>query len=149
MDKEKKESIKERLKEGVSFQELEGFTRKHTNELLLILAIFIAALSSMIGIFSGSGWAIALASLCAIVSIIIPQPIIKMEKKMLGFLGKQEKTVQIVIGVVRLIVALFLPFLIFAEIGLLAGVAMSFFNKKAIEAICKEEIIESEEKEHL
>ena len=149
MDEEKKESIKEKLKEGVSFHELEGYTRKHTNELLIILAIFIAALSSMIGIFSGTGWAIGLASLAAIVSLIIPEPIIKFQKKFLGFLSKQEKTVQIVIGVVRLIIALFLPFIIFAELGLLAGVSFSFFYKKGKELICKEEVVESEEKEHL
>ena len=122
--------IGEKIKEGVSVQELESLARKYTTEVFLILAIFVASISSIFNFFTGAGWSIAFAGLGAIISLSIPGSIMNFQKKLLKFFFKQEKAVQITIGVVRIVVGLFIPFIIFAELGLLAGCAFHFFSRQ-------------------
>ena len=64
--------IGEKIKEGVSVQELESLARKYTTEVFLILAIFVASISSIFNFFTGAGWSIAFAGLGAIISLSIP-----------------------------------------------------------------------------
>jgi hypothetical protein len=120
----------EKIKEGVSVQELESLARKYTTEVFLILSIFVASISSIFNFFTAAGWSIAFAGLGAIVSLAIPEAIMNFHKKLLKFFFKQEKVIQITIGVVRIVVGLFVPFIIFAEMGLLAGSAFHFFSKQ-------------------
>ena len=111
----------DKLKEGISVKELETFARKHLNEGLLILAIVIASFSSMLGFFTGPIWSIAFAGLCAVLGIAFPDQVMKLQKPIFKFLSRQDKTTQITIGIVRVILAIFIPFVIFAEMGFLAG----------------------------
>ena len=45
--------IMEKMKEGVSVQEMEDFARKYTTEVFLVLSILIGAISSMYDYFTG------------------------------------------------------------------------------------------------
>lgn len=119
----KKGKIGDKLKEGVSVEEIEHFARKYTAEVFLALAVVIASISSTFDFFTGPGWSLLLGGLGAVVSIIFPEQIARMFDKFYSFTNKQEKSTQIIIGVVRLIVAIFVPFIIFAEIGCLAGIS--------------------------
>lgn len=128
---DKGRSLHDKLKEGVSVQELESFARKYTNEGLIILAIFFAAISSMFHFFSGPGWSVAFIGLGAIVSIALPDKTSWMLEKITNFIGKTDKTLQIFIGILRIVIALFLPFIFFGYIGLLAGTACHYYIMKA------------------
>ncbi len=128
-DEEKKESLGKKLKEGVSIQELESIARKYLHEMLFILAIFIASVSSIFDFFIGPMWTLTFLGLAAMVSVAFPEQISKMLKSLYHFYYKQEKTIQIIIGSVRIVFALFLPFILFAELGLLAGVAFHMIPK--------------------
>ena len=133
MDKkfEKKEhSFAHKIKEGVSVEEIESFTRKHMIEVFLVAAIVVATFFS--NIFWSNWLSIGLAGFAAIIGILLPEKITQLEKQLFGLLNKEEKTTQIIIGVVRLLIAFFLPFIIFTEIGLLAGCGFHFFFKKVI-----------------
>ncbi len=119
----KKEKLTEKFKEGVSVEELEKFARKYTSEVFLIVAIIIAAISSAFGFFTGPSWSIFFAAICAIISIAIPTKIEPMMKKIVSIAYKKEKSTEIVVGVIRLVIAIFIPFILFAELGFLAGLA--------------------------
>ncbi|NGX51788.1 MAG: hypothetical protein KR126chlam5_00075 [Candidatus Anoxychlamydiales bacterium] len=113
--------VTEKIKEGVSVEEIEKFARKYTNEVFLILALIIATISSVFGFFTGPNWSLILAGLLAIIGIALPVQVGKFLKKLLKFQATAPKTTIIIIGVVRIVLAVFVPLILFAEIGLLAG----------------------------
>ena len=131
MDAKKKEhSLTDKIKEGVSVEELETLARKYTIEVFVIIAIIIAAISSGFSFFMAPWWSLFFAGIGAVVSIAFPEKIIKLEKNIFKLTNKPEKSAQIAIGIVRLVVALLLPFIIFAELGLLSGTAFHYFSKQ-------------------
>lgn len=147
-----KKGMSEKIKEGVSVQEIENFARKHLTEVLLILAIIIATISSMFNFFTSASWSILFAGIGAIISIALPEKIEAFQRAIFKFAFKQEKTTQIIIGSVRIILAIFLPLVLFAELGLLAGTAFHYLIKTSPEAHKGEEKApehSSEEEEHL
>ncbi len=151
MDENKdKEPLKNKLKEGLSVEEIESFARKHLTEVFIILAIIVAAVSSVFDFFTGSGLSLTLAGLTAIIGLAFPEHTIKFQKKAMSFLIKQEKTTQIVIGVIRLAIAIFLPFIIFLELGILAGIGFHLLGKGCVFSNKeKKESQEDNEEEHL
>jgi hypothetical protein len=128
MDEKKKFPLTDKLKEGVSVQELENLARKYTVEGFLIFSIIIATISSIFGFFTGYGWSLLFAGLGAISSIAFPEAMGKFIKKLFKLVTRQEKAAQIAIGIVRVVLALFIPFILFAEIGILAGSAFHHFS---------------------
>ncbi|NGX33271.1 MAG: hypothetical protein K1060chlam4_01333 [Candidatus Anoxychlamydiales bacterium] len=113
--------VTEKIKEGVSVEEIEKFARKYTNEVFLILALIIATISSVFGFFTGPSWSLIFAGLLAIIGIALPVQVGKFLKKILKFQATAPKTTIIIIGIVRIVLAVFVPLILFAEIGLLAG----------------------------
>ena len=130
MDDKTKKSMTEKFKEGVSVQELEHFARKYLVEVFVIISVIIATISSSMHFFNGAGWSLMLGGIGAILSIALPAQIHKIEKIYFSFVSKQEQTAQIAIGAVQLIIALFLPFIIFAQLGMLAGISFHHFSRQ-------------------
>ena len=124
--------VTEKIKEGVSVEEIEKFARKYTNEVFLILALIVATISSIFGFFTGPIWSLFFAGLLAIIAIAIPGPVGKILKKLLKWQAKSEKTTIIIVGIVRIIFGIFVPFIIFAELGLLAGYSFHTTTKEFI-----------------
>jgi hypothetical protein len=111
----------DKIKEGISAQQIEDFARKHTPEVFSTLAIFIAAISSIFDFFTGSGWSILFCAVGAIITIASPNAIEDKLKKIYEFATDQDKTTEMVLGGVKIIIAIFLPFLCFGFLGILAG----------------------------
>lgn len=110
-------------KEGVSVKEIEAFAKKHRYEVFLCLLFFFAGIFSLFGSF-GRGWCLLFAMAGAILGALLP---IKMEhivRKTVHFGFKQDKTLQIVLGVVALIVAFIIPFVVFLLVGVAGGRAL-------------------------
>lgn len=128
MDKNK---LADKLKEGVSVQELEDFARKHTTEVFSVLALIIGAISSAGDFFTGPGLTVIFTALGAIASIVFPVFMEKWVKQAYSFSFKQEKTTEMILGGVKLVVALFVPFLYFGVIGILAGTSYHYYIRHA------------------
>lgn len=110
-------------KEGVSVKEIEAFTKKHRLEVFFCLLFVLACFFSFI-IF-GAGWSIILATVGAIIGALAPVKIQNFSKGIYKFVFKQEKTTQMVLGIVALIIAIFVSPLVFLLMGLHAGKDMS------------------------
>ena len=128
MDKNK---FTEKLKEGVSVQEIEDFARKHTTEVFSVLALIIGAISSTFDFFTGPGWTIIFTALGAIAGVFFPAPVEKILKQLYSFTLKQEKTTEMILGGVKIIIAIFIPFIYFGLIGLLAGTSYHYYLRHA------------------
>ncbi len=107
-------------KEGVSVKEIEEFAKKHRFEVFLCLMFLFACIFSLIGYFRG-GWSIFFAMGGAILGVIFPVKTESMLKTVFQFVFKQDTVLQIVLGVVGLILAIFIPFVIFLLTGLVGG----------------------------
>ncbi|HSX13433.1 MAG TPA: hypothetical protein VLE96_03325 [Chlamydiales bacterium] len=121
----------DQLKKGISPQELESFVRNHTPEVFSTVAIFVSAASSMFDFFSGPAWSILFAAIGAIFALLFPEKVDRKLKRFYHFTINQEKTTEMVLGGVKLVVAIFLPFIFFCFLGLLAGVSYHFYIRHA------------------
>lgn len=116
-----KKSTSEKTRTGVSVEEIEGFAKKHTVEVFAIITVILATISSAWDFFTGPKLSLIIAGACVIIAMIFPKFIDNMFGKYFSFVRKQEKMSQIIIGVVKIVIAIFIPFVIFAFIGFLAG----------------------------
>ncbi|MCB1110158.1 MAG: hypothetical protein KDK64_04200, partial [Chlamydiia bacterium] len=110
------------LKEGVSVQELENFGKKYHIEIFLVLYFLLATLLTFI--FFGAAWSIFLAGVGGILGVWLPNKIEKATRAAFGFALKQEKATKLVLAVVGIIIAFFLPPLVFFFLGLVGGTGM-------------------------
>jgi hypothetical protein len=121
----------DKLKEGVSVEELESFARKHTTELFSVLALIIGAASSALDFFTGPKLTIFLLAVGAIAAILFPVGAEKGLKQLYSYTIKQEKSTQLIIGAVKIVIALFIPFVLFGIVGLLAGTSYHYYTRHA------------------
>lgn len=123
--------LMDKIKEGVSVQEVEDFARKYTTEVFTVLAIIIGAFSSMYDFFAGPRLTIAFLAIGVILGIFFPAPVEKGLKQFYSFSYKQEKMTQIILGVVQIIISIFIPFILFGGLGLLAGTSYHYYTRHA------------------
>lgn len=69
----------------------------------------------------GPWWTIIAATVGAVIGVLQPAKVGGLMTKTLQFIFKQEQTTQLVLGVVGLILAIFIPPLIFLLMGLHGG----------------------------
>lgn len=145
----KKENLTEKFKEGVSVEEIEKFARKYTNEVFIILALIIATISSIFGFFTGPSWSVFFMGLTAIIGLALPEQIGIFVKKIIKLQAKSEKAMMIIIGIVRIIFAIFIPFVLFAELGLYAGYAFHTISREFVGSQEPKEEEKPKEEEHI
>ncbi len=111
-------------KEGVSVKEIEQFAKKYKIEVFFGLSFIIACLFSFV--FFGTGLAIIFATVGGVLGTIFPVKVEAITKKAFHFVFKQEPTTQLILGIVKLIISIFLPPLIFLSLGLQGGVGINY-----------------------
>lgn len=121
----------DKIKEGVSVQEVEDFARKYTTEVFSVLAIAVGSISSMYDFFTGPKMTIIFIAIGVIAGIFFPAPVEKGLKQFYSFSYKQEKTTQMILGLVKVVVGLFIPFILFGFMGLLAGTSYHYYTRHA------------------
>lgn len=123
--------LMDKIKEGVSVQEVEDFARKYTTEVFTVLAIVVGSVSSMYDFFTGPKFTIIFLAIGMIMGIFFPAPVEKGLKQFYSFASKQEKMTQMILGFVQIVVALFIPFILFGFVGLLAGTSYHYYTRQA------------------
>jgi hypothetical protein len=105
-------------KEGISIKEIESFTKKHRFEMFFSLAFLLSCFFSFVFF---SGWSVVLMSIGGILGILFPEKIDVILKKVSLFCYKQEDLTQLVLGGAGLILAIFLPPVVFFSLGVFGG----------------------------
>lgn len=112
-------------KEGISVREIEHFTKKHRYEVFFCLAFILACFFTFV--LWGPAWSIIAATIGAVLGILLTNKITNLSKSMFQFIFKHELTTQLVLGIVFLILAIFLPPLYFLLLGLHGGKDMHYW----------------------
>ncbi|SRR5581483_4196692 len=110
---------KNKPKEGVSIREIEEFTKKHRFEVFFCLAFILACLFAFV--IWGAGWSVITATIGAVIGILFPGKVANFSIATFRFVFRQEQTTQLVLGIVFLVLAIFLPPLYFLLLGLHGG----------------------------
>ncbi len=121
----------DKFKKGVSMNELEGFASKHMTETFSVLALVIASVSSAFDFFTGPKLTILFLFAGTLAAILLPVAAERGLKQLYTFTFKQEKVTEIILGAVKVLVAIFIPFLFFGLIGLLAGTSYHYYIRHA------------------
>jgi len=145
IQKEKLTSFAEKVKKGISVNEMQTFAHKYMAEVFIVIAIIIAMVSSGFKFFSGAGWSIFFAGFATIIGMMVAEKSCDMRIKLFKAIYKQEKAMQIVVGIIRILIAIFLPFIIFAELGFISGIAFNNMMKDGCS--CGKKTTKSEDKE--
>lgn len=106
---------------SVSVQELENFAKKNRLEVFYSIAFILAAIFSFV--FFGKVWSIFAVAIGGVVGAWFPRNVGSLFSSMLEFVFKQERVTQLILAGVGLVIAIFLPPVIFAFLGLLGGKA--------------------------
>ena len=110
-------------KEGFSVKEIEQFAKRHRFEVFFCLVFLLTCIFGIMGTFR-SGWSIFLGMVGAVLGTLLSAKTGPLMEKAIHFIFRQDKTIQIVFAVVALILAVFLPFIIFLIIGIMGGLAI-------------------------
>lgn len=111
-------------KEGVSVKEIEEFAKRYRFEVFFCLMFIFACIFGITGYTFGKGWNIFFAMAGAILGVIFPNKVESLFKTIFKFVFGQDKMVQIVLGIAGLLIAIFVPFLIFLKVGTIGGKTM-------------------------
>jgi len=116
-------------KEGISVKEIEKFTKKHRFEVFFCLAFILACFFTFA--MWGAGWSIIAATIGAVVGILLSERVTNFSKSSFRFIFKQEKTTQVVLGIVFLVLAIFLPPLYFLLLGVHGGKDLHYWANES------------------
>jgi phosphate/sulfate permease len=106
-------------KEGVSVKEIEAFAKQHRFEVFFCLAFVLACFFTFV--MWGAAWSIFATIVGAIIGVLLTAQVAQFSKMVFQFVFKHEKTTQMVLAIVTLVLAIGIPPLIFLIIGLHGG----------------------------
>jgi hypothetical protein len=111
-----------------NFSGLENFATRHTVETLTIVAIILGAISSWGHFFLGSlGWSILFVVIGSGLGMFLPHQMDTVIKKTYPQGMDRKKTYVIGFEVVKILFALFIPFIYFGFLGVMAGTAYQYY----------------------
>lgn len=112
-------------KGGFTVGEIEGKVRKYGLEIALCVVFILTAIFALVWGGAMLLWSILLGMIFAIIGVLVPNSMHKVTTHALKFTSK-EKVTGIIMAVIACLLAIFLPPIIFAVVGLVAGKSFSF-----------------------
>lgn len=111
---------------------LEQFVRRHLAETFTAAALLVGAFSAWHGYFVGGTFITLLFfAIGAGMGIFLPDQVDGWMKKIFQALYKKNKASMAVVGSIKVVIALFVPFVFFGFFGLIAGSAYHYYSRKA------------------
>ena len=114
----------DKSKGGFTVGELEGKMKKYGLEIALCLVFILTAIFALVWGGAMLVWSILLCMIFAIVGVLVPKSAHKISLASLTFVSTEEITA-IIVAVLACLVAIFIPPIIFAIMGAVAGKAIA------------------------
>ena len=116
---------KEFKPEGVSMRDIEQLTGKYLHEGFIVLTVLCASISSYFEFITGSFLSLISCTIGVAVSIFCFKQVDPFATKVQSFIFRQDKMIALIIGGLRVIIGIFLSWVVFALVGVLAGIGFS------------------------
>lgn len=111
-----------------NFSGVEKFAHKYMVETLTAVAIVVGAFSAWTHLFVGTlGWSMLFLVIGSIVGIFMPSQMDNVLKMVYSYSRGGSRTSAIIGEAVKIAVALFLPFVYFAFLGVMTGTAYQYY----------------------
>jgi len=118
----------EKLKDNLP--DFKQFARKYISESATIVALLVGGVSAWLHlVFGGIGITLLFLVIGTALGIFWPVQIDNLLKKFYAMSLKRNKTSEMIVGGVEVVVAFLLPFIFFCMIGMLAGSAYHYFTR--------------------
>ena len=108
-------------KEGFTVKELQQKGKKYSVEIALVVIFALTAIFTLVWGGAMMVWSIILSMVLAIVGALLPNAMDRFSKASMDFLFGKQPIIGIVITIVFIILAIFIPVIPFAVLGLIAG----------------------------
>lgn len=109
---------------GFTVGDIEGKMKKYGLEITLCTMFILTAVFTLIWGGAMAVWSILLCMIFAIIGVLIPRSTHKISTHSLKFVYR-EKVTSIIVAVAGILISIFIPAIIFAIIGLIAGKTFS------------------------
>lgn len=119
-----------KVKEGLSVKEIESFAKKYRFELFFCVALILSWIFSFVFF---EGWALLFTMIGGLLGILFSHKVSAFWKKVVSFFAKQEDLTQLILGGAGLVVAIFLPFVIFFLLGSAGGIMLKQVTTPSLE----------------
>lgn len=125
-----KKGFEKIIKENIP--DLKFFTRRHISETLTVAAVILGGLSAWRNLFFGGiGLSIAFLVIGMTLGIFFPVQVDGVLRKLYQLAQKKDRTSEIVVGTVSVVIAILFPFIYFGLVGTLAGSSYHYFTRQA------------------
>ncbi len=122
----RKKELHSKMKEGMA--EVEKFTYKYLVETMTVLAILIATFSGWMHFFIGTmGWSILFLAIGAIAGLFAPIQMDAIMTRIYSFSKGRSRPTIIAAEVIKIAIALFLPFIYLCFMGIMSGTAFQYY----------------------
>jgi hypothetical protein len=112
-----------------NFSGFEKFAHKYMIETLTAVAIVVGAFSAWTHLFIGTlGWSMLFLVIGSALGVFMSSQMDRILKKVYSFSRGESRTSVIVAEVIKIAVALFLPFIYFGFFGIMAGTAYQYYG---------------------
>lgn len=113
---------------GDKIPKMEQFAHRYMVETFTAAAIIIGAISAWGHFFFGTfAWSILFLVIGAVFGLFWAHPADRLIKRMYAFSSGQNKAMLVVFECVKILIALFIPFIYFALVGVMAGTAYQYY----------------------
>lgn len=120
--------LKEQIQENLTVEKIEKHFRDNMTEVFSVVALAIGAISSSWDFFTGPKLTILVFTLCTIIGIFATESVCKVLDQLYGFFREQNSTTRMIYGAVKIVLGLFIPFVLFGVYGLLAGYSFHVYT---------------------
>ena len=109
-------------------QTFREFCTKYMLESFTLIAIILGAISAWLDLFVGGlGWATLFLVIGSGLGLVIPRKMDKIVKTIYSFSSGKNQTIKLIAQGLKLAIALFLPFVYFCFLGVMAGTAYDYY----------------------
>lgn len=105
------------------------FVQMYTTEVFMSIAVILGIISTLFHYITGPVLTFFFLGAGIILGIFFPKPVGSYVKKLYDFMAEQSKTTRLILNGISILLGIFVPFILFCFLGMLAGNAFHYYTR--------------------